>query len=228
MLVQNWVDVVAASLQSLWALFVGLLPKLVGAFVTIIVGLIVAAVLERVVERVLFYLKLDNLLRRLGVDAYLQRANLSLNVGHFVGKIVYWFMALVFILAASDILGFGALSSFIGEVLAYIPNVLIAILILLSTLVVANFLKGLVRASVLSAKLHAPKTLGTFTWWVVFVFGFLTALLQLGIAVTIINTVITGLIAMLAIAGGLAFGLGGKDYAAHLVSRLREETEHGM
>ena len=90
----------------------------------------------------------------------------------------------------------------------------------------AKFLKGLTTASVLSARLHAAKALGALTWWSVFVFGLLTALLQLGIAVSIINTLITGLIAMLAIAGGLAFGLGGKEYASYLVNRLREETGH--
>lgn len=226
MVIQNWVDVIAASLQNLWLLFINLLPRIVGALITIIVGLIVAAVLERIVERIIYYLKIDVLLRKLGVESYLQRANLTLNFGHFVGKIVYWFMILVFLLGASDLLKFDALSEFIKDVLNYIPNVIVAILIVLATLIVANFLKGLVKASVLSARLHAAKALGTFTWWVVFIFGLLTALLQLGIAVNIINTVITGLIAMLAIAGGLAFGLGGREYASHLINRLREETEH--
>src|SRR3989338_1511652 len=226
MVIQNWVDVVAVSLQDLWSRFVGLLPRLLGALATLIIGLIVAAVLERIVERVLFYLKLDNLLKNLGVDAYLHRANITLNFGHFVGRIVYWFVVLVFLLAASDILNFSALSLFIQDVLNYIPNVFVAILIMLVTLIVAKFLKGLTTASVLSARLHAAKALGALTWWSVFVFGLLTALLQLGIAVSVINTLITGLIAMLAIAGGLAFGLGGKEYASYLVNRLREETGH--
>jgi len=226
MVVQNWVDVIAASLQNLWLMFIGLLPRIVGALITLIVGLIVAAVLERIVERIIYYLKVDALLRRLGVEAYLQRANLTLNFGHFLGRIVYWFMILVFLLAASDILKFSALSSFINNVLNYIPNVVVAILILLATLVVADFLRHLVVASIMSAQLHAPKALGLLTWWGVFIFGLLTALLQLGIAAGIINTVITGLIAMLALAGGLAFGLGGRDYAAFLINRLREETNH--
>jgi len=226
MVIQNWVDVVAISLQDLWSRFVGLLPRLLGALATLIIGLIVAAVLERVVERILFYLKIDNLLKSLGVDAYLNRANIALDFGHFIGRIVYWFVVLVFLLAASDILNFSALSLFIQDVLNYIPNVFVAILIMLVTLIVAKFLKGLTTASVLSARLHAAKALGALTWWSVFVFGLLTALLQLGIAVSIINTLITGLIAMLAIAGGLAFGLGGKEYASYLVNRLREETGH--
>lgn len=225
MVVQNWVDVVAASLQNLWALLVGFLPSLIGAIVIVVVGVFVGAILHRVVERVIFYLKLDTLLRRLGLEGYLQRANLTLNSGHFLGRVTYWFVLLAFFLAASDILGFASLSSFIRDILNYVPDVLVAILILLASLMVANFLRGLVRASVLGAQLHAARAMGTLTWWTVVVFGFLTALLQLGIAVSVINTVITGLIAMFALAGGLAFGLGGKDYASHLISRFREETE---
>jgi hypothetical protein len=226
MILQNWTDIILQSLQNLWLILIGFLPSLVGAFVIVIVGLIVAAVLERVAERIIYYVKIDALLRKVGVEAYLQRAHLTLNTGHFIGRVIYWFLLLAFLLAASDILGFAALSGFLRDVLNYIPNILVAILILLASIVFANFLKHLVRASVLSARLHAAKALGTLTWWAVIIFGLLTALLQLGIAVSIINTVITGLIAMLALGGGLAFGLGGREYAAHLIERLREEIEN--
>lgn len=224
--VRGWVDVIVASLQNLWALVVEFLPSLLGAIVVLIVGLIVAAGLERLVERLVFYLRVDALLEKLGVGAYLQRANLQLNAGHFLGRIVYWFMVVAFLLAASDILNFTALSGFLQDVLLYIPNVLIAALILLAAVVVANFLKGLVLASVLGAKLHAAKFLGTAAWWVVMVFGVLTAAAQLNIAVAIINTIITGIIAMLALAGGLAFGLGGRESAARWIAKLESEVRH--
>ncbi len=226
MVVQGWVDVVVVSLQNLWALVVGFIPQLLGALVVLLIGLIVAAGLERLVERLVFYLKIDALLEKLGVGAYLQRANLQLNAGHFLGRIVYWFMAVAFLLAAADILQFTALSGFLQDVLLYIPNVLIASLILLAGVVVANFLKGLVLASVLGARLHAAKFLGLATWWVVMIFGMLAAAVQLNIAVSIINTLITGIIAMLALAGGLAFGLGGKDVAARWLAQLENDVRH--
>lgn len=226
MLVQDWVDVLVGSLQSLWQVVASFLPSLVGAMIVLIVGLIVAAGLERLVERLVYYLKVDALLARLGVEAYLERARLELNAGHFLGRIVYWFILVAFFLTASDILGFMALSGFLGDVLLYIPNVLIAALILIAAVVVANFVRGLVMASVLSARLHAAKFLGAATWWIIMVFGFLTAAVQLNIAVSIINTVITGLIAMMALAGGLAFGLGGRDAAARWIARIENDVDH--
>lgn len=225
MLIQTWTDVLVGSLQNLWFQVANWLPSLIGALLVFVVGLIVAAGLGSLVERVLRAVKLDSLLRRLGVEEYTKRAGLELNAGHFLGELVYWFMVLAFMLAASDILGFFALSSFLMNVLMYLPNLVIAVLIMLAALVVANLTMHLVRASVMGAKLHAAKFLGSASWWVIMVFGGLAALVQLGIAVSIINTLVTGMIAMMALAGGLAFGLGGKDYAAHLLQKFQNELE---
>lgn len=223
---QEWLDVINQSLQNLWLQLLSFLPELLGAAIVLIVGLIVAAGLEKIAERVVHYLKLDSLLRKLGVEVYFHRANIELNSGYFLGKLVYWFMAIVFVLAASDILGFASLSVFLGEVLLYIPQVIVAFLILAAAVIVAGFLKKLAAASVLSAKLHAAKFVGSLAWWAVIIFGLLTAISQLGVATDIINTLITGVIVMVALAGGLAFGLGGKDEAALLLKRLRQEWEH--
>ncbi len=225
MLIQSWTDVLVSSLQNLWITVLGFLPALLGALLIFIVGLIVAAGLGSLVEKIVAALRLDALLRKMGMEEYTRRANIELNSGHFIGQIVYWFLVLAFLLAASDILGFYALSGFLRDVLLYVPNLVIAVLIMVAAFVAANILKGLVKASVMAAKLHATRFLGGAIWWVVIVFGGLTALYQLGVATSIINTLITGLIAMIALAGGLAFGLGGKDYAAHIMKKIQNELE---
>ena len=108
--------------------------------------------------------------------------------------------------------------------LPYIPKIALAVLVLLATLVVANFLKIVVKASVMSAGVHSAKFLAALSWWAVVVLGLFAALLELGIATDVLRIVLTGFIVMVALAGGIAFGLGGKDYAAHLVNRLREDV----
>lgn len=224
---QDFAVTTVSSLQSLWATLLSFLPNLIGAIIVFIVGLVVAAVLERLIERIVYYLKIDTLLRRAGVEPYFEQANIRLNLGHFIGKVVYWFIAIVFLVAASDILHFAAFSFFLRDTLIpFIPNVLVAVLIVLASLVAANFLRRLVVASVNGARMHHAKGLGTLTWWVVFIFGFLSALLQVGVAVGIINTLITGIIAMLAIAGGLAFGLGGKDRAGRFLDKLSSDMSN--
>jgi hypothetical protein len=225
MTIQSWTEVTYSSLLNLWAGVINFLPSLIGALLVIIVGLIVAAVLRALIERLVVVIRLDSLLRRIGLGVYFERAGLQINSGRFFGLLVYWFLIIVFILAASDILQLWGVSLFLRDVIAYVPNVIVAVLIMLAAVILGNFLRSMVKASILSAKLHASKFLGTLTWWTVVVFGFLAALIQLGIATTIINTLVMGVIAMFALAGGIAFGLGGKDYAANLLERLREHTE---
>jgi len=225
MIIQSWTDVVVGSLQNLWVEFASFVPNLIGAIVVLVIGLIVAAGLGALVEKIFEALRLDMFLEKLGVKPFFDRAGMKLRAAYFLGRLIYWFVVIAFLLAVSDSLGLFALSSFLSAILAYIPNVIAAVLILLAALVLGGFLKRIVTASVLSAQLHAAKFLGTLTWWAVVVFGLLAALEQLNIAAAIIQSIVTGFIAMVALAGGLAFGLGGKDYANHLLGKLREHTE---
>lgn len=225
MVVQSWTDVVAASLQNLWYGFTNFIPNFLGAIIVLIIGLIVAAGLGVLVEKIFEAIHLDGFLEKLGIKPYFERAGLKLRVSYFLGRLVYWFIVLAFLLAASDSLGLYALSGFLTSVLNYLPNVIAAVLIMLAAVVVGGFLRRVVVASVMGAKLNAANFLGTLTWWAVVVFGLLAALEQLNIAATIIQTIVTGFIAMLALAGGLAFGLGGKDYAHHLLDKLKNRTE---
>jgi hypothetical protein len=225
MIVQNWTDVIVGSLQNLWLGFANFVPNLIAAIIVLIIGLIVAAGLGALVEKIFEGLRLDTFLEKLGLKPFFERAGLRLRASYFLGRLVYWFIVIAFLLAVAQTLGLYALATFLTAVVNYLPNVIAAVLIMLAALVLANFLRRVVVASVLSAKLRAAQFLGSLTWWAVVVFGLLAALTQLNIASSIIQTLVTGFIAMLALAGGLAFGLGGKDYANHLIGRLRDHTE---
>lgn len=214
-----------SSLQNLWIQIVSFVPSLIGALIIFIVGLVVASGLASLVEKLVAATKLDSFLKKIGLEEYTKRANLELNSGYLLGEIVYWFLILVFFSAAADILRFYVLSNFIKDILIYLPNLMVAVLVMIVALVAANIIKRIVKASVMSAKIGGENFLSTASWWVIVMFGLLIALNQLGVAVAIINTVITGLIAMFALAGGLAFGLGGKDFAAHLLQKMKDGME---
>ncbi len=226
MYVQNWTDVVIGSLENLWYGVANYLPNLIGAFFVLIIGLIVAAGLSALVEKILEGVRLDRFLENVGLKPIVERAGMRLRAAYFFGQLVYWFVVVAFLVAITDSLQLYALSVFLGSVLNYIPNVIAAVLIMLAALILAHFLRKLVTASVMGAKLHSGPFLGTITWWTIAIFGFLTALTQLGIGEQIIQTIVTGFIAMLSLAGGLAFGLGGKDYAHHLLDKLKDRTEN--
>ncbi len=222
----NTADILVASFQQLWIDFIGFLPTFISALVVFIIGLIVAAAVGQLIERVVNALKLDGLLARAGMEAPMRRAGLKLSIGRFLGRLTYWFILIAFFLAASDILGFYTVSGFIQAVLLFIPQVIVAVLILLVTVVVANFLRGVVGASAKSGGLETANFLGALTWWALIIFGVSAALMQLNIASALIQALMTAIFAMVALAGGIAFGLGGKEYAEHLLKKFRNQVEH--
>lgn len=221
----DWVFVTQDAFSRVWANVIGFLPQLIGALILLVVGLVVAAVVRYVVEQIVQAIRLDVLLRNVGVDTYVARAGLALNSAKFFGFLLYWFVIIVFILAITDALNLDEVSFFLRDIVSYARNIIVAVVILLAAVVLANFARSLVRGSIATAKLHSSQFLGALTWWTIVIFGLLTALIELKVAPDLIRTVVTGFIYMVALAGGIAFGLGGKDYAARLLEKLRRETE---
>ena len=154
----------------------------------------------------------------------MSRAGFRLDSGAFIGSIVRWFFIIVFLVAAVDVLGLQQLNIFLSDVvLVYLPNVVVAALVLVAGALIAETMQRVVTGSVKAAHLPSSGLLGGITKWAIWLFAILAALFQLGIAGPLVQTLFMGLIAMLSLAGGLAFGLGGKDAAARYIEKLRED-----
>jgi len=222
---QSWTQIMITSFQNVWATIITYTPTLIGAAIILLVGLPIASLLGKLIEKILKAVKLDEFFQKIGLTKYAEKGGFRLRISWFLGKLVYWFLVIVIVLALSDMLGFIALSGFLSRVLLYIPNVIVAILILLSVIILANFLRSIVRKSVQTTNFGGAGFLATLTWWIVVVFGVVTALIQLGIAVTILNTLVIAVVSSAALATGLAFGLGGKDEAARILAKFRKDLE---
>lgn len=220
-----WYDIFYASFQVVWDKFSTSLLNIIVAIIVLIIGLVIASAISKMVKSVVALTKIDNILAKLRVDQVTSKLGLSLDAGAFIGGLVKWFLIIVFLLVASDILGLAALSQFLNEILLYIPSVIIAAIILLVAAILANFLQKIVVASASSAHLAAANFAGIITKWAILIVGFLIAVEQLGIAQAYLGTLYTGIIAMLAIAGGLAFGLGGKEQATAFLAKLSSEMK---
>jgi len=227
MVIQTWTDVLTTSLQTLWVGFIDFLPSLLGAIVIFIIGWIIAVLLGKLATQIIRALRIDQILEKMGFKKSLEKANLKLDSGGFIGELVRWFFIIVFLMAATDILGLPEVTIFLRRVLLYIPQIIVAVLILLIAVLVANFLQRLVKASVDAAGLKSANFLGAVTKWAILIFALLAALLQLGIVPALIETLFTGFIAALALAIGLSCGLGGKEIASEFLGKLRKETREG-
>ncbi|MEN9604644.1 MAG: hypothetical protein RJB39_329 [Candidatus Parcubacteria bacterium] len=194
------------------------------AFIIFIATWIVADYIGRLVKKIFEKIKLDSALRQAGADNLLRKGGMQLNTGIFFGGLVKWSIITVMFLAVLQVLGLGDVSAIIGTMVAiYLPKIVVAILILLVAVLVADVLKKTVTAAAANAHLSSARALGTVTKVAVIIFAILSALVQLGIAVTLINTLFIGAVVAASIAAGIAFGLGGKEMATDILRKAKEE-----
>jgi hypothetical protein len=223
MFLTTWADVLNQSLQSLFWGLVQFVPNLLVAIIIFVIGWLVGAGLGRLVAQVIASIKVDQALRSAGVEKVVERAGFKLNSGKFLGELVKWFFIIVFLVASLDVLGLTDVTAFLrGVVLTYIPQVIVAVLILLVAAVIAEAADRVVAGSARAAGLKAAGLLGTLARWAIWVFAILAALDRLGIS-PLVQTLFTGVVVALALAFGLAFGLGGQQAASRYIERVRDE-----
>ncbi len=223
MYIQTWADVFTTSLQNLWMGFITFVPNLIVAILVFIIGWVLGSLVARAISQVISALKVDGLLASAGVDDVLGRAGMRLNVGYFIGEIVKWFIVIVFLIASLEMLKLYQVTAFLrNDVLGYLPHVIIAGLILVLATIIADAMGKIVSGSAKAANVHTANFLGTMTRYAIWIFAFIIALSELGIAQQFLFTLFTGIVAMLALAGGLAFGLGGKEAAARGLEKVRD------
>jgi len=227
MIVQNWVTVLQQSFNGMLAAVVAFIPNFVFAIIVFVIGWVLAAFVGSLVAQAIRAIKVDHALRAAGIDDIVSRAGYRLDSGAFLGALVKWFIILVFLIAALQIMNLAAVTFFLqAVVVSFLPNVIIAVLILLVTAVIAELAQGVVAGSARAAGITAAGFAGTAARWAIWIFGITAALSQLQIAQGIIQPLFTGVVVALSLAFGLAFGLGGQEAAASFLAKIRAEIKH--
>ncbi len=223
-MIETWSEVLSRSFQDLWHGVIAFVPELVVAILIIVIGWLIGALIGRVIAQIIRSLRVDEGLRKAGIEDTLARGGIVLNAGGFIGALVKWFIIVVFLVAALDVLHLTQVNQFLqGVVLYYLPQVIIAVLILLLAAVIGDVMQRIVTTSARTAEIKSARFLGSFTKWAIWIFAVLAALIQLNIATAFIQTIFTGIVVALSLAVGLAFGLGGQDAAARFIEKTRNE-----
>lgn len=223
-LLESWGSSLVLAFDDLARVLIGFVPKLIVAVVIFMVGWLIGAIIGRFIAQVVNMLRVNRALEEVGVGDVVARAGMKLDAGRFIGKVIEYFIVIVFLLASLELMGLNQVTEFLrGAILGYLPSVIIAAFILVIAAVVADAVKRLVTSSFRAAGISSAGFMGGIAKWSIWGFALIAALAQLGIAEQMLLTLFTGFVAMLAIAGGLAFGLGGKDAAASFIERLRED-----
>lgn len=225
----NWSEVLLGSFDQLWGGVIIFIPKLIVAVVVFIIGWVIAVTLGKFVAQLVRAIKVDKALRAVGFEEPLARAGFRLDAGVFIGALVRWFFIIVFLMASLDVLGLSQINVFLkDDVLGYLPRVISAVLILVVAAFVASAMQKVIVGSAKAAGVPSTNLLGGVAKWAIWTFAILVALYQLGIAGVFAQTIFTGFVAMLAIGGGLAFGLGGKETAARFLEKMRGDISNNQ
>jgi small-conductance mechanosensitive channel len=210
--------------QEMLAGFLSALPQILFAILLLLVGWLVGAIFGRIIAQIITALKVDNALRGAGVEEVLNRAGFSLNAGAFLGDLVKWFVVLIALVAALDVLELQQVNVFLQEVvLLYLPQVIVAVLILFAAAIIGEVMQNVVAGSARAASLPSARFFGNVSRWAIWIFAVLAALNHLGVAQSFVQTLFTGIVVAISLALGLAFGLGGQQAAADYIQRVRTE-----
>ncbi|KKQ96094.1 MAG: CmpX protein [Candidatus Levybacteria bacterium GW2011_GWB1_39_7] len=214
-------EVFNATLNNTVATIVQFTPAFITGLIVLLIGLIIASIVKQALIQIFKFVRLEQLLERYGVPETKAREGVSWT--GFLSELARWFVIILFLIPTADIWGLGRFSVILNNFLSYLPNVIVAVLLLLVGFVVAKLVHDLLLASIHGLSAETARTIAVVGRYSVLVFAVLIVLNQLGIASDLIRILFSGIVAMVALAGGLAFGLGGREVAREILEKLSKK-----
>jgi hypothetical protein len=226
--IRDFGDAVLTSLTGALTMLMGAIPRIIGFLVIVAIGWVVASVLARGLAALLRAVKFEHLAQRSGLTDLTQKMGIKSDSSGFIALLAKWFIRLITLVVAFDALGVPAVSSILRQLLLWLPNLAVALVILVIAGFAGNALGSLVRGATAKAGVTKPNVLAAVVRFAVLAFGVLVALNQIGVASSLVNILFMAVVGAAALALGLAFGLGGRDAAARIVSGWYEAAERTM
>ncbi len=211
-------QILANSLNNAVLGVANFVPKFVAGLIILLIGIIIATILKQVVVELFKALKIEAFLKKYGVPEMKEEFSWS----NILAEIVRWFVIIMFLIPTADVWGLPRIITVLNDFLLYLPNVFVAAIIALVGFVFARLSHDVILASTKGIEPQTSQAIASITRWAINVFVILAVLSQLGVATDLIRILFTGLVAMLAIAGGIAFGLGGQGTAKDVVEGVRK------
>ncbi|MBA2394380.1 MAG: hypothetical protein H0V70_16755 [Ktedonobacteraceae bacterium] len=211
-------SVINAFSQALNLIFT-FVPKLIGFLILLLIGWIIATLLKKALLLVLGKIGVDRLGERIGLSRLGEQVGMQITISTILAQIVYWFVFLIFLVPATDALGLSAVSGILNTLIAFIPNVFVAIIVLFLGVLAANFVATLILRVMGRSQVGNPIIFANIARYAILGFVAIVALEQLQIAPALLNILFTAVIGSAAVAFALAFGLGGQDAARRFLAR---------
>ena len=217
--VTHWSDAMFTSLAAAMALLFSAIPKIIGFALIIIAGWFIASLIERGLAAILRKIRFNDLAQRAGLTDFVHRMGMDTDASGLIGLVVKWFVRLIALVVAFDALGLPAVSEVLRQLLLWLPNVVVAMVVLVIGGLAARALSNLVRGAASEAGLSNTNFLAKTAAVIVWAFALVVAVNQLGIATELVNTLFMAVVGAIALGMGLAFGLGGRETAGEILRK---------
>lgn len=194
------------------------LPNFLAGIVILLIGIILGSIVKKLVLSLLGGLKIETYLRKYGIPD----AKNEFSWENILSEITRWFVIILFLVPTADVWGLPQITTLLNSFLLYLPNVVVAAILALVGFAFSRLAHDIVLASTREISPDVSRTVASVARWAIIVFVTLAVLNQLGVAQDLVRILFTGFVAMVALAGGIAFGLGGQDTARSLLESLRQ------
>ena len=215
--ITDWGTAIMTSAATAIALFLGAIPKIIGFAVILIIGWLIASAIASIAAAFLRAIRFNDLAQRSGFAGFVHNMGVQNDSAGFLADVVKWFVRLIVLVTAFDALGLPAVSQVLQSLLLWLPNLVVALVVLVIAGLAANALHGLVRGTTAESGFGNPDLLANIARVAVWAFGIVIAVNQIGIATTLVNTLFMATVGAIALALGLSFGLGGRETAGMIV-----------
>lgn len=213
-------NVFIESFREFWRQLSNFLPQIFAAFVLVIAGWLIAKIARKGIIKLLKLIKVDELSEKSGVEDFLIQGGVKYTAVTLIANIVYWFILFTVLLAVLNSLGLQAAAELFNKVILYIPNVVIAILVIIFGTLFAKFIRGVTNTYLNNIGISGAELVSNIAYWAVLVFVVSLSLEQLSIGGQILTSAFQIAFGELCLALALAFGLGGREWAAHILEKM--------
>ena len=223
--VQSWGAALMTSVATALQIAFAALPRIFAFGVILILGWILSAILAKATQGILRTVKFDELAEKAGFAKFVRGAGLKTDAAGFLGLIVKWFVRVLALVVAFDALGLPAVSAVLREFLLWLPNLVVALVVLVVGGLLANAAATLARGASAEAGLKSSEVFANVARVLVWAFAIVVAVNQIGIASTLVNTLFMAVVGSAALAAALAFGLGGRETAGEMIKEWRQKAK---
>jgi len=220
---QQQLDIFVTSLTSFWTQLAGFVPQLLAALVLLFIGWLFANLVRTGVMKLLDLLHFDSLAEKTGIEAFLKQGNLDISLSRMLAKLTYWVVIFIVIVTVSNSLGLQMVAELFNKVVFYIPNIIVAILVLVFGVLVARFINRMVFAYLNNLGVQGALTISTLSEYATIIFVVFVALEQLQIGTNLLTAAFQIGFGAIGLAFALAFGLGGREWAAGVIKKMTEK-----